>query len=128
MIRAYRGSPALSGFRATRLLRQVQLAYPSVGGIAAEDVYFVQGEESFSAADEKILQGLLGCPPVLSATPPGVMNLVIPRPGTVSPWSSRATDIASNSGLSVKRVERGIAYYVEYLDATLRFVSRRMSS
>ena len=73
---AYRGSPALSGFRATRLLRQVQLAYPSVGGIVAEDVYFVQGEESFSAADEKILQDLLGCPPVLSATPPGVMTSV----------------------------------------------------
>lgn len=44
----------------------------------------------------------------------GELYLVIPRPGTISPWSSKATDIAKNCGLtSVKRLERGIAYYVK---------------
>ncbi len=42
------------------------------------------------------------------------MLLVTPRPGTISPWSSKSTDIARNCGLtSIKRLERGTAYYVE---------------
>ncbi len=43
----------------------------------------------------------------------GELFLVVPRPGTLSPWSSKATDIARNCGLArVRRIERGIAYYV----------------
>jgi phosphoribosylformylglycinamidine synthase len=39
--------------------------------------------------------------------------LVVPRPGTISPWSSKATDIAHNCGLSaIRRLERGVAYYL----------------
>lgn len=44
----------------------------------------------------------------------GVLLLVVPRPGTISPWSSKATDIVHNCGLkNVLRVERGIAYYLQ---------------
>ncbi len=43
----------------------------------------------------------------------GSLLLVVPRPGTISPWSSKATDIARNCGLApVKRVERGIGYRI----------------
>ena len=43
----------------------------------------------------------------------GTLFLVVPRPGTISPWSSKASDIAHNCGLDkVQRIERGIAYYV----------------
>src|SRR5690606_15713922 len=53
-------------------------------------------------------------PAIASHEPRGQMLLVTPRPGTISPWSSKATDIAHNCGLSqVKRLERGIAYYIE---------------
>ncbi|MBF4318656.1 hypothetical protein EAY30_27705, partial [Vibrio anguillarum] len=46
--------------------------------------------------------------------PQGLLLLVTPRPGTISPWSSKATDIAHNCGLvDVKRLERGTAYYIE---------------
>ncbi|MCV5223300.1 hypothetical protein OFC57_30780, partial [Escherichia coli] len=46
--------------------------------------------------------------------PEGLLLLVTPRPGTISPWSSKSTDIAINCGLdTVKRLERGTAYYVE---------------
>lgn len=46
--------------------------------------------------------------------PEGEMLLVVPRPGTISPWSSKATDIAHNAGLvSILRLERGIAYYIQ---------------
>src|SRR5690606_24740892 len=53
-------------------------------------------------------------PAIASHEPRGQLILVTPRPGTISPWSSKATDIARNCGLNqVKRLERGIAYYVE---------------
>ncbi|MGR5542203.1 hypothetical protein ACPV5V_27010, partial [Vibrio campbellii] len=46
--------------------------------------------------------------------PEGLLLLVTPRPGTISPWSSKSTDIANNCGLGkVNRLERGTAYYVE---------------
>ncbi|MGC4084184.1 MAG: phosphoribosylformylglycinamidine synthase [Vicinamibacterales bacterium] len=48
-----------------------------------------------------------------------ILYLVVPRPGTVSPWSSKATDIVHNAGLSmVRRVERGVAYYVDVAGET----------
>ena len=43
----------------------------------------------------------------------GVEAIVVPRPGTISPWSSKATDIAHNCGLDeIERLERGIAWYL----------------
>ncbi len=56
-------------------------------------------------------------PSASAATPPGQLLLVVPRPGTISPWSTKATDIARNCGLSaVHRIERGIAYYIQKTD------------
>ena len=53
-------------------------------------------------------------PTIAEHTPAGTLVLVTPRPGTISPWASKATDIAHNCGLKqVHRVERGIAYYIE---------------
>ncbi len=52
-------------------------------------------------------------PPSAAATPTGTLLLALPRIGTVSPWSSKATDIAHVCGLAaVRRIERGIAYYL----------------
>ncbi|MDR2000735.1 MAG: phosphoribosylformylglycinamidine synthase, partial [Zoogloeaceae bacterium] len=56
----------------------------------------------------------LGIPAQLPVTPKGALLLVTPRLGTISPWSSKATDIARNCGFgNIKRIERGIAYYIE---------------
>ncbi|MBF4264232.1 hypothetical protein, partial [Vibrio anguillarum] len=53
-------------------------------------------------------------PTIQDHEPQGLLLLVTPRPGTISPWSSKATDIAHNCGLvDVKRLERGTAYYIE---------------
>ena len=53
-------------------------------------------------------------PSLASHQPQGQLFLVTPRPGTISPWASKATDIAHNCGLGkVLRLERGVAYYVE---------------
>ncbi|MGO8722756.1 MAG: phosphoribosylformylglycinamidine synthase [Acidimicrobiales bacterium] len=112
-MRAYRGSSALSEFRAAKLLSQIRAEYPSVAGMAAEDVYFVQVRDGLAPGDEDVLKNLLNCGATPTVRPPGRLHLVVPRPGTISPWSSKATDIARNSGLSVERIEKGVAYYVE---------------
>ena len=52
-------------------------------------------------------------PTIEEHQPQGLFLLVTPRPGTISPWSSKSTDIAHNCGLAkVVRLERGIAYYI----------------
>jgi phosphoribosylformylglycinamidine synthase len=66
-----------------------------------------------STADERSrLRDLLGIPATLPAAPEGSLLLVTPRLGTISPWSSKATDIAKNCGFAaVKRIERAVAYH-----------------
>ena len=112
----YRGASALSEFRAARLLRRIKTEHPAVAGVAAEDVYFVHGCDKISYADEVVLRELLGSVPPTTPIPPGALYLVVPRPGTISPWSSKATDIAINSGLGVERIEKGVAYYLHSSD------------
>ncbi len=111
-----RGSNALSAFRLTKLLDKVQLA--RVVGIQARYLHFVDLEQQLSADQRHVLDRLLdyGAPaPPASPEPPAL--LVIPRPGTVSPWSSKATDIAHVCGLiGVRRIERGVVYFVETED------------
>ena len=116
-MRTYRGSSALSEFRATKLLGQMRVEYLSVVAIAAEEVYFVHVGNGLSLAEEDALKELLSGGATPASSPGGRLYLVIPRPGTISPWSSKATDIARNSGLSVERVEKGVAYYVESSEA-----------
>ena len=69
--------------------------------------------KSYLAKGQGRLKQLLSYGSPFSGSSDGSLCLVVPRPGTISPWSSKATDIVHNSGLTaVKRVERGIAYYL----------------
>ncbi|MBI6529755.1 phosphoribosylformylglycinamidine synthase [Proteus vulgaris] len=110
-----RGSPALSAFRINKLLTQCQENNLPVQGIYAEFVHFAKVEGQLSEDDHIKLSQLLHYGPSLTEHEPvGEMRIVTPRPGTISPWSSKATDIAHNCGLSkVVRIERGIAYFIE---------------
>lgn len=110
-----RGSPALSAFRTTKLLARFQAAHLPVNNIYAEYVHFAELNAPLSEQDQGRLASLLKYGPNLSShTPVGKLLLVTPRPGTISPWSSKATDIAHNCGLEqVVRLERGVAYYIE---------------
>ncbi|RMF13973.1 MAG: phosphoribosylformylglycinamidine synthase, partial [Gammaproteobacteria bacterium] len=110
-----RGAPALSPFRRDLLLSRIQNAVPDVTGIYAEYMHFVELKEELSANDLKTLKKLLHYGPAQKPeAPEGTLFLVVPRPGTISPWSSKATDIARNCGLGdIERIERGIAYYVQ---------------
>ena len=108
-----RGASALSEFRVAKLLPQLQKIHAGVRGLRAEYWHFVELDHPLGADAQQLLQRLLqyGDPP---AEAKGELILVVPRVGTISPWSSKATDIARNCGLSgVRRIERGIAYRLQ---------------
>jgi phosphoribosylformylglycinamidine synthase len=109
-----RGAPALSPFRSRKLHSRIQQLVPDVEHVYAEFMHFVDLDDDLSDAEQAILDRLLTYgPSVELEQPEGVLFLVVPRPGTLSPWSSKATDIARNCGLrQIRRIERGIAYYV----------------
>ena len=108
------GINALSKFRAGKLLRELKKANPDIQSVSAEYFHFVSEQKSLSDAEKKQLKTLLVYGEPYSGARAGKLFLVTPRPGTISPWSSKATDIAHNCELhDVKRIERGIAYYIE---------------
>ena len=111
-----RGSPALSSFREQKLLSDFNQASLPVKGVYAEYVHVVDLESGLSPEEKTTLEKLLTYGPSREAREPeGTLFVVAPRPGTISPWSSKATDIAHICGLSgVKRIERAIAYYVDF--------------
>jgi phosphoribosylformylglycinamidine synthase len=106
------GSPALSAARLQKRLQRVRLHNPGVTELAANFVHFVDVREGLDAGEMQTLKRLLQYGPrgerrVLD----GEDLWVVPRIGTTSPWSSKATDIARICGLEkVRRIERGINY------------------
>ena len=115
-----RGAPALSDFRVQKILARCQQAQLPVTNVYAEFMHFADLTAELSADEQtkltELTKKLLTYGPTIAEHTPaqGTLILVTPRPGTISPWASKATDIAHNCGLSqVHRVERGIAYYVE---------------
>ena len=114
-----RGSPALSPFRLQKLIQDLAAASLPVRAISARFVHLVDLDGSepacLTAAGRGILEELLTYGPSRAeAEAAGIARIVAPRPGTISPWSSKATDIAHICGLAgVKRIERVIAYSVD---------------
>jgi len=122
LIKNLRGAPALSDFRVQKLLAQCEELTLPVTDIYAEFAHFAKLNQTLSADEEQVLQKLLTYGPTIEEhEPQGQFLLVTPRPGTISPWSSKSTDIAHNCGLAkVERLERGMAYYITLSDnATL---------
>ncbi|MCX7150156.1 MAG: phosphoribosylformylglycinamidine synthase [Rhodocyclales bacterium] len=111
---ALRGSAAFSASRLARLQKSVGETVPGVG-LTAEHWYFIELEGPLNADETARLKDLLGIPVELPALPDGQLLLVTPRLGTISPWSSKATDIARNCGFAaVKRIERAVAYHAAF--------------
>jgi phosphoribosylformylglycinamidine synthase len=113
------GAAAFSSFRHARVFAAVRTSAPGVQiqSIDARYIHFVDLERPLDAGETDVLARLLEYGPRRAAVNEdqlGDLFLVVPRPGTVSPWSSKATDIAHNAGLTVvRRVERGIAYSLD---------------
>ena len=109
-----RGGSALSLFRQNKLLQRLTETLPAVRGVYAEYRHFISCDCALSETETARLHTLLHYAQAGLDTPLGSLCLVTPRPGTISPWSSKATDIAHNCGLStIERIERGIAYYID---------------
>jgi len=125
-----RGAPALSAFRHGKLLEQLSQKVPAVTGLYAEFAHFADTDGELTADQQQVLGRLLKYgPSVPVQEPAGRLFLVVPRLGTISPWASKASDIAHNCGLqSIQRLERGIAYYVagDLSDAEAEQVSAQL--
>jgi phosphoribosylformylglycinamidine synthase len=104
------GGSALSSFRIQQLLPILQAVHDKINGVAARFVHLVTSDEAPSASLKDQLAALLTYGDPYAGPNDGVLILVSPRFGTVSPWASKATDIAHNCGLAVRRVERVIEY------------------
>ncbi|HHH43804.1 MAG TPA: phosphoribosylformylglycinamidine synthase, partial [Gammaproteobacteria bacterium] len=106
------GAPAFSAFRLQKLCEQVRRQAPTVSDLRAHFVHFVDLEQALGNEAQRVLEQLLGSQAGESRPADGQVSLwVVPRIGTISPWSSKATDIAHNCGLQqVRRIERGIRY------------------
>ncbi|MDE2090255.1 MAG: phosphoribosylformylglycinamidine synthase, partial [Gammaproteobacteria bacterium] len=108
-----RGGRALSDFRLQKLMAAIRGRVPELSGVYVEYIHFIDLERALHPGAEAVLARLLSYGPhSVPEQPRGQPLLVVPRLGTVSPWSSKATDIARNCGLrDVRRLERGVAYY-----------------
>ena len=111
------GAAAISEFKTSRLLATLQAAVPSVLAIDARFLHLVE-YSPLTDGESETLNSLLrygeelhGTTESFQATALSLYRLVVTRKGTLSPWSSKATDILHNCGLEkVRRVERGIVY------------------
>ena len=108
------GSNALSVFRTQRLLSQLQAVAPAITAVQGRFYHFIDTSAPLSAQDTDRLSAMLTYgEPAAAGQEGGEEFFVIPRLGTISPWASKATDIAHNCGMThVHRIERGIAYTV----------------
>ncbi len=110
-----RGSPALSHFRLQKLLADLVASGLPVRAVSAEFIHVVDVAADLTASERDILDKLLTYGPRrASAAVEGMLQIVAPRPGTISPWSSKATDIAHICGLkNIRRIERVVAYTID---------------
>ncbi len=104
------GINALSDFRVQQLLPRLQAIHEKIVGIHARFVHLVATDTLPTEAEKTQLAALLNygepAPAALASPVAGSIFVVTPRFGTVSPWASKATDIARNCGLSIRRIER----------------------
>ena len=106
------GGNALSAFRAQALLPQLQAVSARITGVVARHVHWVLPEVGH-ALDRDKLAGLLRYGDACIGGEDGALVVVMPRLGTLSPWASKATDIARNCGLVLHRVERVTEYRLQ---------------
>jgi phosphoribosylformylglycinamidine synthase len=106
------GAPALSDFRLEKLLARLRAVSPRLKAVEARYVHYVDAARDLTPREHEVLAELLRygpTPPGRAIAPPSLC--VVPRLGTISPWSSKATDIVRTCGLDVvRRVERGVAW------------------
>ncbi|MCA1798589.1 MAG: phosphoribosylformylglycinamidine synthase [Xanthomonadaceae bacterium] len=112
------GGPALSEFRIEKLVARIRTVAPEVGSVVARFVHFVDVDGELSPPARVLLAKLLADGEPAVADDSTADCVVVPRFGTISPWSTKASDIAHVCGLTqVRRIERGIEYRVAFAGA-----------
>jgi len=112
-ISSYPGGNALPAFRAARLLAALQGVSADIASISGQYVHLVAAHDAPDAALHAQLAALLEYGEPADAAPKdAVVCVVAPRLGTVSPWASKASDIARNCGLTLARIERVVVYRI----------------
>ena len=116
------GGNALTEFRIQQLLPKLQVHCPEIKGLTGQYLHLVASQDPMDSVQKNVLSQLLTYgEPFESASAVGNQTchtfFVCPRLGTVSPWASKATDIAHNCGLKLKRIERLLAYSLHFKNA-----------
>ncbi|MGH6646558.1 phosphoribosylformylglycinamidine synthase, partial [Aquabacterium sp.] len=106
----FEGGNALAPHQVQALLPKLQAINPKITGVHARHVHWVSADHALVAGESDTLSGLLTYGDPYQGTTDGDLIVVMPRLGTVSPWASKATDIAHNCGLKIRRVERVTEY------------------
>ena len=121
------GAPALSDFRIAKLVASLSGEISSLRGLSAQYIHLVDTAVALDSERTAVLSQLLQYGPRAAFVEgDGLSFFVVPRPGTISPWSSKASDIARNCGLDmISRVERGVLYRVD-LSAPLQDAEREI--
>ncbi|MBN4050622.1 phosphoribosylformylglycinamidine synthase, partial [Gammaproteobacteria bacterium AH-315-M22] len=108
------GFSVLSEFRRAQLLTALQTLQSSISAVDVYGFYLLQTADALSSEQMVLVHKILQVDENNITIKPGQsLNYVVPRPGTISPWSTKATDILHNSGLeTVNRVEHGRLYVI----------------
>ncbi|WP_113907206.1 phosphoribosylformylglycinamidine synthase [Aliidiomarina celeris] len=125
------GAAALSSFRAEKILERLKQSGVAVENITAQYFHFVETTTDLANEELSKLEALLGGRVVTEDTTSTAPNafVVVPRLGTISPWSSKASDIVHNCGLpAIKRVERGVVWRFESGDGNEPAVHKKVAS
>ena len=106
------GGNALSEFRVNKLLFALQSCIPAISSVESYYIHFAETSSDLNQKETTQLNALLNYGAAVKHVAVDSFNLIIiPRPGTISPWSSKASDIVHNSGLNkIMRLERGRVY------------------
>ena len=118
-ISIFEGGNALSPFRIQQILPLLQAVSPQIQGLQARYVHLAASHALLSTDAQKTLAALLTYGEPALSQDSGKLVVVSPRLGTVSPWASKATDIAHNCGLDIKRIERITEFSVQLKNGLL---------
>ena len=122
-----RGSAAHPRFRLHKLESLLRTSLPGLKAAYAEFWHFVDTPADLPPEKEEALRRLLDCGQSgASDNARGELFVVVPRLGTISPWSTKATDIAHHCGLpDINRIERGIAWWLQHSAGEIRTDAER---
>jgi phosphoribosylformylglycinamidine synthase len=112
LVTFFKGGNALGGFRARQLLSKLQAMDPRIAVVSARFAHLVATDAALDAAQFDRFEALLTYGEPFEAPRNSRTLVVAPRLGTVSPWASKATDIAHNCGLVPRRIERVVEFHL----------------